>query len=155
MKMRKDREMTKKYKVTLTKDEEVILRETLDKERFGSQRRKRAEALLLAHEGRNDEEISVQVCMHRRGIEELRVRFTEKGFERTLNGNPRGHRLRILTEKDEAQVLALAKAPTPEGRPRWTLRSMEAAWKTLEGTDTKTISRETIRRILINNKITL
>jgi hypothetical protein len=30
--------------------------------------------------------------MHRRGIEELRQRFVEEGFEAVLEGKPRGHR---------------------------------------------------------------
>jgi transposase len=37
--------------------------------------------------------------MHRRGIEDLRQRFVEEGFESTLAGKPRGHRPRSLTGK--------------------------------------------------------
>jgi transposase len=69
----------------------------------------------------------------------------EDGFETTLEGKPRGHRPRSLTGEDEARLIALVCGPAPEGCARWTLQLPEDAWVTLEYTDTKTVSRETIR----------
>jgi transposase len=86
--------------------------------------------------------------MHRRGIEELRQRFVEEGFESTLEGKPRGHRPRSLTGEDEARLATLVCGPAPEGCARWTLQLLEDTWATLGHTDTKTVSRETIRRTL-------
>jgi transposase len=82
----------KKYKVTLTEDEKNALHEIINKGKHSAQKCKRAQALLLAHEAYTDEMIADRVGMHRRGIEELRQRFVEEGFETVLEGKPGGHR---------------------------------------------------------------
>ena len=78
----------KKYKVTLTDDEKKLLQEIMNKGKHGAQKRKRAHALLLTDEGYTDEETAERTGMHRRGIEELRRRFVEDGFESALEGKP-------------------------------------------------------------------
>ena len=107
-----------------------------------------SQALLLANEGRTDEQIAERTGMYRTAIEALRRRFVEDGFEVTLEGKARGHRPRLLTGEDEARLIALVCGPAPEGCARWTLRLLEGAWVTLEYTGTKTVSRETIRKTL-------
>jgi transposase len=138
----------KKYRVTLTEDEKETLHEIINKGKHGAQKRKRAQALLLADEGYTDEAAADRAGMHRRGIEELRQRFVEEGFESTLEGKPRGHRPRVLSGEDEARLITLVCGPAPEGSPCWTLKLLEAAWVTLEYTDAGRVSRETIRRTL-------
>jgi transposase len=91
--------------------------------------------------------------MHRRAVESLRQRFAEDGFEVTLEGKARGHRPRAPQGKDEAWLIALVCGPAPEGSARWTLRLLKDRWVTLENTDTKTVSHETIRQTL--KKLTL
>jgi hypothetical protein len=66
--------MTKKYKVTLTEEEWTLLRDILNKGKHGAQKRKWAQALLLADEQMTDEVIGERAGMHRRGVEELRRR---------------------------------------------------------------------------------
>ncbi|MDR1094908.1 MAG: helix-turn-helix domain-containing protein [Spirochaetaceae bacterium] len=138
----------KKYQVVLTKNEEKRLCDIVNEGNAGPQKRKRAQALLLANEGLTDGAIAEQVAMHRRGVEGLRLRFAAEGFEVTLEGKMRGHRIHALTKEDEARLIALANEPVPDGRARWTLRALERAWVTLEHTNVKTVSRETIRRVL-------
>jgi transposase len=138
----------KKYRVTLTEGEKQILHEIINKGKHGAQKRKRAQALLLTDEGYTDDITADRVGMHRRGIEELRQRFVEEGFESTLEGKPRGHRPRVLSGEDEARLVTLVCGPVPEGCSRWSLRLLEDAWVTLEHTDAQTVSRETIRRTL-------
>jgi transposase len=140
--------MPQKYRVTLTENEKQILHEIINQGKQGAQKHKRAQALLLTNEGHTDEVTADRVGMHHRGIEELRQRFVEEGFESTLAGKPRGHRPRSLTGEDEARLITLVCGPAPEGCPQWTLRLLEDAWASLEHTDTKTVSRETIRRTL-------
>jgi transposase len=138
----------KRYLVTLTKDEEQLLHDIMNKGKHGAGKRKRAQALLLANEGHTDEMIAERVGMHRRGIEGLRQRFVEDGFETTLEGKPRGHRPRSIQGEDEARLVALVCGPAPEGCARWTMQLLADAWVTLEKTDTKAVSRETIRQTL-------
>jgi transposase len=134
----------KKYKVTLTGEGENILQDIMNRGKHGAQKRKRAQALLLVNEGYTDEQIADRAGMHRRGIEGLRQRFVEDGFETTLEGKERGHRPRSLQGADEARLVTLVCGPAPQGCARWTVKLVEA----LENTDTKTVSRETIRQTL-------
>jgi hypothetical protein len=83
-----------------------------------------------------------------RGLEQLRERFVEEGFEITLNGKGKGHRPRSIQGADEARLIALVCGSKPEGRTCWTLRLPAEKWTTLAHTETKTVSYETIRRTL-------
>jgi hypothetical protein len=107
-----------------------------------------SQALLLAGEEYIDEIIVERSGMHRRGIEALRKRFVEEGFEATVEGKPRGHRPCSIRGEDEARLIALVCGPAPEGSARWTLRLLEEAWVRLENRETERVSRETIRRTL-------
>jgi transposase len=53
-----------------------------------------------------DSEIAERVGMHRRGVEELRQRFVEDGFEVTLEGKPRGRPPLAIQGEDEARLIA-------------------------------------------------
>ncbi|MDR3115124.1 MAG: helix-turn-helix domain-containing protein [Treponema sp.] len=97
----------------------------MDKGKHGAQKRKRAQALLLANEGYTDEAIAERVGIHYRGIEGLRQRFVEDGFETSLEGKPQGHRPRALTGEDEARLITLICGPALEGCARWTLRLLD------------------------------
>jgi hypothetical protein len=86
--------------------------------------------------------------MSRRGLEQLRERFVEEGFETTLNGKGKGRRPRSIRGEDEARLIALVCGPKPEGRSRWALSLLAEEWSVLANTDTKKVSRETIRQAL-------
>ena len=145
----------KRYIVTLTEDEKEILRGIIRKGKHSAERHKRAQALLLAEENYTDEIIAERSGLSRRGLEQLRQRFVEEGFEVTLKGKPRGHRPKVLGGEDEARLIALVRSPKPEGRTRWSLRLLAETWKTLAYTDVKAISYETIRRTLKKTKLSL
>jgi transposase len=145
----------KKYIVTLTKEEKRILNEINNKGKHSAEKRKRAQALLLAEKDYTDDMIADRTGLSRRGLEQLRQRFVEEGFEVTLAGKPRGHKPKALGGADEARLIALACSPKPDGRTRWTLRLLADKWSTLAHTETKTISRETVRRTLKKTKLSL
>jgi transposase len=143
----------KRYLVTLTEDEKKFLHDIINRGKQWTGKRKRAQALLLAHEGYTDEIIADRTSMSIRGTAYLRQRFMEEGFEAALEGKARGHRPRALTGEDEARLIALVCGPAPEGYARWTLRLLADTWVTLENTGTKTVSRETIRQTLKKTKL--
>jgi transposase len=145
----------KKYIVTLTKEEKQLLNDVLNKGKHGAEKRKRAQALLLADQNLTDDMIAERSGLSRRGLEQLRQRFVEEGFEVTFKGKPRGHKPKKLNGADEARLVALVCSPKPEGRTRWTLRLLADRWKTLAHTDVKTISRETDRRTLKKTNLNL
>ncbi|MDR2795930.1 MAG: hypothetical protein LBB47_04375 [Spirochaetaceae bacterium] len=62
----------------------------------------------------------------------------------SLEGKVRGCRPRSLQGADEARLIAPVCGPVPEGCARWTLRLLTDTWVSLENTDTKAVSRETI-----------
>jgi transposase len=145
----------KKYIVTLTKEEKKILNDVLNKGKHSAEKRKRAQALLLADQSYTDDMIAERSGLSRRGLEQLRQRFVEEGFEVTFEGKPRGHRPKKLNGADEARLIALVCSPKPEGRTRWTLRLLAETWKTLSHTDTKTVSYQTVRRTLKKTNLNL
>jgi transposase len=145
----------KRYIVTLTNEEKEILRGIIHKGKYSAEKRKRAQALLLAEESYTDSMIAERTGLSRRGIEQLRERFVEEGFEVTLTGKPRGHKPKKLGGADEARLIALVCSPKPEGRTRWSLRLLQDTWSTLAYTEVKTISHQTIHRILKKTKLSL
>jgi len=144
---------SKKYVVTLTKDEKKLLNSIINKGKHTSEKRKRAQALLLANENYTDGMIADRTGLSRRGLEQLRQRFVEEGFEVTLAGKARGHRPKLLGGEDEARLIALACSPKPDGRTRWTLRLLADTWTTLAYTDVETVSYATVRRTLKKTKL--
>ena len=134
----------KRYIVTLTKEEKKLLSDVLNKGKHGAEKRKRAQALLLADQNYTDEMIAERSGLSRRGLEQLRQRFVEEGFEVTFNGKQRGHKPKALGGADEARLIALVCGPKPDGRTRWTLRLLADKWRTLAHTETKTVSHVTI-----------
>jgi transposase len=111
--------------------------------------------LLLADEGYTDDMIAERTALSRRGLEQMRQRFVEEGFETTLEGKPKGHRPKALNGEDEARLVALVCGPKPDGRTRWTLRLLAEKWTTLANTDMKSICYETVRRTLKKTNLSL
>jgi transposase len=145
----------KRYIVTLTEEEKRFLSEIVNKGKHSAEKRKRAQALLLAEENYTDDMIADRTGLSRRGLEQLRQRFVEEGFEVTIAGKPRGHKPKALNGADEARLIALVCSQKPDGSARWTLRLLADKWSTLAHTETKTISRETVRRTLKKTKLNL
>ena len=139
--------MPKRYRVTLTDEELATLDGILHKGKHGAQKRNRAQALLLAHQGWVDAKIAEAVRITTRAVENLRQRFVEEGFETTLFGKPRGHRERSLDGRAEAHLVALACSTKPAGHKRWTLRLLrDRLVADLE--ELESVSHETVRQTL-------
>ena len=81
-------------------------------------------------------------------VEKLRERFVTEGFEQTLHGKPREKPAteKVLSGKQEAQVIALRLGPPPKGYANWALRLL--ARKVVELEIVESISHETVRRTL-------
>lgn len=137
--------MRKKYIVTLSEEEVSFCQSILNRGKHCAQTYKRAQALLLCNEGLVDSEIAIRVNMTIRGIELLRQRLVEEGFDIALNGKERGHRPNILDGEDEARLIQLACEETPEGMKRWSLRVLSNKFATLDG---RHVCHETVRQTL-------
>jgi transposase len=141
------------YRVTLTQEEIDILNSIINKGKHPAQKRKRAQALLHAHNGWKDQQIMAAVGMHRSSVENLRKRFVEDGVETVLQGKPKQARQPVLDGRAEAKLVALACSPKPEGHARWTIRLLrDRLVAELECGD---VSHETVRQTLKKMKLNL
>jgi putative transposase len=141
-----DGTMVKRYRVTLS-DEERDQLQGLSRKRTAPVRTvRRAQALLLAAEGKTDEVIAEQLRMGVATLERLRRRFVEEGLEASLRERPRPGARPKLGPKEQAFVVALACTKPPEGRERWTMQLL--ADRVVELQIVPDITDEAIRRLL-------
>jgi transposase len=78
-------------------------------------------------------------------------RFVEGNLDRALSEEPRPGAERKLTGKEEALLVATARAKPPAGRRRWTLALLADVMVKL--TDHDSLSGETVRRRLADNDL--
>jgi hypothetical protein len=143
----------KKYKVTLTEEERMELKEIATKGTHRTQKVLNALILLNCDEGNYQEDRSInevvssvlQVSMKK--IDRVKKRFVEEGFDVALHGH-KGERIyaRKADGDFEAHLIALSCSTPPEGFARWSLRLL--ADRVVELNYIDTISHETVRRVL-------
>jgi transposase len=138
--------MKKVYAVDLTPEEREELLGLLRGGQARVRKTNRARILLLAHEGRTDEEVAEALLTSVSTVERTRKRFVEGGLERALNESPRPGGKRKLTGKQEAYLVALACSDPPEGKKRWSMQLL--ADRLVELEIVEKISDETVRRTL-------
>lgn len=138
--------MAKKYVVELTPEERAELRALLQGGKARVRRLNRARVLLLADEGRTDEEIARALHLGKSTVERTRKRLVEEGLEAALSERPRPGKARKLNGKQEALLVALACSDPPEGRSRWTMQLLADRLVELRVVDS--ITDETVRRTL-------
>ncbi|MDR2301209.1 MAG: helix-turn-helix domain-containing protein [Deltaproteobacteria bacterium] len=138
--------MDKKYIVRLEDKEVMALTVILNKGKHPAQKRKRAHALLLAHEGqKSDREIAQIVRMNDQIVTELRKRFFNFGFETALVGKPHRRRPKVIDLENEARLIALANRERQDGKQPCSLRTLARKFVTSDG---RRVSHETIRQAL-------
>jgi hypothetical protein len=120
----------KRYRATLTTEEETLLRDIINRGKHGARKRRRAQALLCAHEGCTDTMPAERTGMQRRSVEALRQRFVEEGFETTLEGKPRGCRPTVnkLRDRHPAEAVVNQKREGIMGK-KVVLKQFETWWK--------------------------
>lgn len=143
--------MNKKYIVRLSAQERRTLHEVVRKLQGSSQKVRRAQVLLkadVAGPAWTDERIAEAFGCRTRTVEKLRERFVAEGFEQTVHGKQREKPAtpKLLSGKQEAQVIALRLGPVPKGYANWTLRLL--ARKLVELEIVPAISHETVRGTL-------
>lgn len=139
--------MKKVYVVDLTCEERDELLGLLKGGRAQVRKTNRARVLLLADEGRTDEDIAEALLTSVSTVERTRRRFVEGGLGRALEEAPRpSGGQRKLDGRQEAHLVALACSDPPEGRQRWTMQLL--ADRMVEVGMVEEISDETVRRTL-------
>jgi len=137
---------TKRYVVDLTPEERDSLLAMVKRGSASARKLTRARMLLLAEEGRKDEEIAAALHASRPTVERVRKRFVDGGLEHALHDRSRSGAPRKLSGRDEAMLVALACSAPPEGRTSWTMQLLADRLVSIEVIER--ISDETVRRVL-------
>ena len=115
-------------------------------------RRRRAQILLMADEGRDggklrDVDIARGLGIGASTVERLRKRCVLEGLEASLRRREQENRRpKLLDGAKEAKRVALACSSPPEGCVRWTLKLL--AGRLMEMEIVESISKETVRKTL-------
>jgi transposase len=143
--------MNERYIVELTSDERERLRAFVGSGSERVRKIKRAQVLLAAEGDATDAEIAAAVAVGTSTVYRTKRRFVEGGVQHALDDNPRPGAGRKLTGKEEALLVATACSNPPKGRARWTLELL--ANELVQLTGHESLSRETVRRRLAENKL--
>ncbi len=138
--------MVKKYVVTLSNAQRTELHALIRKGTTSARMLARARVLLLADEGRTDDQIAASVHVGTTTVERLRRRFMEAGLDATLQERPRPGGTPKLDGKQEALLVALACSEPPQERATWTMQVLADKLVAIGAVDS--ISDETVRRVL-------
>ena len=94
-----------------------------------------------------DERVAEALDTTRNTVRRVRQQFAAQGLDATLyRKRPTGRQYRKLDGKQEAQLVAIAGSPPPEGRSRWTMKLM--ADKLVEMDVVESIDPATVCRTL-------
>ena len=136
----------KKYLVELTAEEWSQLMALTRKGKTSARRIKRALVLLDAGAGDKDEDIASKVQVSVRNIQRIRQRFVEEGLAAALSERPRPAKARLLSNRQEALLIAITCSTPPPGRAQWTMQLL--ADRLVQLKEVERISDETVRRTL-------
>ena len=134
------------YDVKLTSEEKEKLRRYLNRGRASARSLTRARILLLADEGRSNDDIKSALNMSKTTISRIRRRYRESGLEFALNEKPRSGAPPKIDGRIESQLICLACSEPPIGRSKWTLRLLADKLVELEYADS--ISHMSVHRML-------
>lgn len=141
-----------KYVVRLTAEERECLEGLVKRGKVAAAKRRHAQILLKAAAGAEDSgptdaEIVKALDVGLITVHRVRQAFVEQGLSASLE-RKRSSRVRLpkLDGRQEAQLVALACGPPPEGRARWTVRLL--ADRLVELEIVSSICPETVRHTL-------
>jgi transposase len=143
--------MNVRYRVTLSDSEITDLRALLSGGKHPARKLKRAQILLGAHDGQQDNDIAAHVRVSASTVLRTKARFVEGNLELALAEAKRPGAPRKLSGKEEALLVATACSKPPLGRARWTLEMLSGAMVKL--TEHERLSDETVRRRLAENEL--
>lgn len=142
----------KKYKVTLTDEERLQLRQMISAGKAAARKLTHARILLktdASEGGPNwpDEQIGQSLEVGTATVERVRKQFVEQGMEAALERRkPDREYERRLDGVGEAHLIALACGQPPGGREHWTMQMLAEGMVGLAYVES--VSRETVRRTL-------
>ena len=113
----------------------------------------RARILLFLHDGKKEMEIKETLRISRATVSNVKKRYREEGLQSSLSEKPRSGQPRKYSEKQEAEIIAMACTDPPKGRERWSVRLLTERMRRRKGFET--LNRETVRLTLKKAKLNL
>jgi transposase len=142
-----------KAKLTLSKRERNYLRTFKKSGEHSLREFNRANILLFLDKGITVSEIANLLEVDRTSIWRIKNRYLEQGLEVSLMEESRSGQPIKYTVLHEAELIALACGPVPEGRRRWTIRLLVEELKKRKGFET--ITYGSIRKLLKKTNLSL
>ncbi len=120
----------RRYRITLSEDERKELT-SLTRSEASARKRRSAQVLLLADEGRadggkTDSEIASTLLVGRATVERVRKQCVLEGLAAALERRKQGYRKSRKPDAGEARLVAEARYSAPRGHSRWTLRLLSS-----------------------------
>lgn len=140
-------------RITFTEKEVKYLTDFVKKGRKSARELTRARILLLIHDGKTEMVIKETLYISRATVSNTKKRYREEGLLSALSEKPRSGQPRKYTDKQEAEIIAMACTDSPKGRKRWTIRLLTERMKRRKCFET--LNRESVRLILKKAKLDL
>ena len=140
----REKGMVKRYVVELTSSERDELLTLIAAGESSARKLKRANMLLLADDGKKDEEIAGVLHTSVPSIERTRKRCVLEGLRASLKERPRPGARCKLDAKGKVILETLAQSKPPNGRKRWTMQLLADRLVELKVVDE--ISDQTVRK---------
>jgi transposase len=138
--------MRKTAVVRLTDEQRADLTRRLERDPLTGRQRRRYQTLLLADQGRTDQQIAQATGAGLSTVERLRKRCVREGLPAALGEKPRPGAPAKLDGKQEALIVALACSEAPQGQAKWSARLL--ANRAVEMEIVEAVSESTVRRLL-------
>jgi transposase len=138
--------MRKTAVVHLTDEQRADLTHRLERNPLTGRQRRRHQILLLADQGRTDEQIVQATGAGLSTVERLRKRWVREGLDAALAEKPRGGAPAKLDGKQQAMIVALACSDAPEGHAQWSARLLANRAVAMEIVES--LSESSVRRLL-------
>lgn len=134
--------------IALSKSDKAYLKEYVSKGNHSARAIKRANILLLLHEGDSPTEAADRAGVSLATVYNVKNRYRKQTREvsKVIEDQPRPGQPPKITPQVEAHITALACSKAPEGRREWTLRLL--ADKVVELGYVDELSHEAVRKCL-------
>lgn len=143
--------MNIRYRVDLSEAERAELQAMLSGGKHSARKLKRAQILLACDAGIPDETIAASIGVGGSTVYRTKRGFVEGNLQQAMSEEPRPGAARKLSAKEEALLVATVCSEPPAGRACWTLELLAGAM--VELTEHEHVSRETVRRRLVENAL--
>ena len=143
----------KSHCVKLNKQERQQLEKIVRSGKDKARKITRSRILLLASNGKTDQEISEALNVSLGTIFNVRRRHSQEGLTSALNEKDRSGQPKRFKGKQMAKITAIACSKPPEGRARWSLRLL--ADRVIELAIVDDISHQSVHKILKKTNLSL